>query len=227
MIYASLVKIQPKTSFSVMAALICIKDTHGTFWQLFNIANRFLRVFVGLVVPIPGVHDNLFFNSTTGMHRGLLHLCRTTARPTSTLPLAAARSQRRSVPLAESCPARLVELEMVSRWVLWHPRRSLATAGQPWQRSHGLVRPDALVRSLFPYMFQHPQWWWRRCRCGQNAAASEADRRPLKLHRRLPLDLAPRHLVVSVPSRPALGGSPSTRWWQRQTLPVAIQRELN
>ena len=44
-----------------MAALICIKVIHVTFWQLFNIANRFLLVFVSLVVPIknifPGVHD--------------------------------------------------------------------------------------------------------------------------------------------------------------------------
>ena len=54
-IYALLAKIQPKTSFLVMAALICIKDPHGTFWQLFNIANRFLRVFVSLVVPIKNI----------------------------------------------------------------------------------------------------------------------------------------------------------------------------
>ena len=38
-----------------MAALICIKVIHGTFWQLFNIANRFLRVFVSLVVPIKNI----------------------------------------------------------------------------------------------------------------------------------------------------------------------------
>jgi len=52
-IYTLLAKIQPKTSFSVMA--ICIIDIHGKFSQLFNIANRFLHVFVSLVVPIKNI----------------------------------------------------------------------------------------------------------------------------------------------------------------------------
>ena len=34
--------------FSVMAALICIQIVHGTFCQLVNIANRFLRIFSNL-----------------------------------------------------------------------------------------------------------------------------------------------------------------------------------
>ena len=51
--------------FSVMAALICIKMVLGTFFQLVNIANRFLQVFSKLDAPIrsifPRVHGNPFF----------------------------------------------------------------------------------------------------------------------------------------------------------------------
>ena len=38
--------------FPVMAALICIKMVCGTFWQLFNIANRFLWYFSNLETSI-------------------------------------------------------------------------------------------------------------------------------------------------------------------------------
>ena len=51
--------------FSVMAALICIKMVLGTFFQLVNIANRFLCVFSKLDAQIrsifPGVHGNPIF----------------------------------------------------------------------------------------------------------------------------------------------------------------------
>ena len=51
--------------FSVMAAQICIKMVLGTFFQLVNIANRFLRVFSKLHTPIrsifPRVHGNPIF----------------------------------------------------------------------------------------------------------------------------------------------------------------------
>ena len=42
---ALLTEIWPTNEFSVMAALICIKIVRGTFCQLVNIANRFLRIF--------------------------------------------------------------------------------------------------------------------------------------------------------------------------------------
>ena len=38
--------------FPVMATLICIKTVCGTFCQLFNIANRFLRYFSNLETSI-------------------------------------------------------------------------------------------------------------------------------------------------------------------------------
>ena len=51
--------------FSVMAALICIKMVLGAFFQLGNIANRFLLVFSRLDAEIrsifPGVHMNPIF----------------------------------------------------------------------------------------------------------------------------------------------------------------------
>ena len=40
-----LTEIWPTNEFSVMAALICIQIVRGTFCQLVNIANRFLRIF--------------------------------------------------------------------------------------------------------------------------------------------------------------------------------------
>ena len=43
-----LTEIWPTNDFSVMAALICIKMVRGTFCQLVNIANRFLRIFSNL-----------------------------------------------------------------------------------------------------------------------------------------------------------------------------------
>ena len=43
-----LTDILPTNDFSVMAALICIKNVRGTFCQLVNIANRFLRIFSNL-----------------------------------------------------------------------------------------------------------------------------------------------------------------------------------
>ena len=43
-----LTDIWPTNEFSVMAALICIKNVRGTFCQLVNIANRFLRIFSNL-----------------------------------------------------------------------------------------------------------------------------------------------------------------------------------
>ena len=43
-----LTEIWPTNEFSIMAALICIKIVRGTFFQLFNIANRFLRIFSNL-----------------------------------------------------------------------------------------------------------------------------------------------------------------------------------
>ena len=43
-----LTEIWPTNEFSVMAALICIKIVRGTFCQLVNIANRFLRIFSNL-----------------------------------------------------------------------------------------------------------------------------------------------------------------------------------
>ena len=45
---ALLTEIWPTNEFSVMAALICIKIVRGTFCQLVNIANRFLRIFSNL-----------------------------------------------------------------------------------------------------------------------------------------------------------------------------------
>ena len=43
-----LTEIWPTNEFSVMAALICIQIVRGTFCQLVNIANRFLRIFSNL-----------------------------------------------------------------------------------------------------------------------------------------------------------------------------------
>ena len=43
-----LTEICPTNEFSVMAALICIQIVRGTFCQLVNIANRFLRIFSNL-----------------------------------------------------------------------------------------------------------------------------------------------------------------------------------
>ena len=43
-----LTEIWPTNELSVMAALICIKIVRGTFCQLVNIANRFLRIFSNL-----------------------------------------------------------------------------------------------------------------------------------------------------------------------------------
>ena len=51
--------------FLVMATLICIKMVVGTFFQLVNIANRFLRFFSKLDAQIrsifPRVHGNPTF----------------------------------------------------------------------------------------------------------------------------------------------------------------------
>ena len=51
--------------FSVMAALICIKMVLGRFFQLVNIANRFLWDFSKLDAQFrsifPGVHGNPIF----------------------------------------------------------------------------------------------------------------------------------------------------------------------
>ena len=47
-----LTDIWPKNECSVMAALICIKMVRGTFYQLVNIANRFLRIFSNLETSI-------------------------------------------------------------------------------------------------------------------------------------------------------------------------------
>ena len=47
-----LTDIWPKNECSVMAALICIKIVRGTFCQLVNIANRFLRIFSNLETSI-------------------------------------------------------------------------------------------------------------------------------------------------------------------------------
>ena len=43
-----LTEIWPTNEFSVMAALICIQIVRGTFCQLVNMANRFLRIFSNL-----------------------------------------------------------------------------------------------------------------------------------------------------------------------------------
>ena len=47
-----LTDIWPKNECSVMAELICIKMVRGTFCQLVNIANRFLRIFSNLETSI-------------------------------------------------------------------------------------------------------------------------------------------------------------------------------
>jgi len=45
MMYALLAELLRQLCFLVMAALICIKVIHGTFWQFFNIANLFYIFF--------------------------------------------------------------------------------------------------------------------------------------------------------------------------------------
>ena len=47
-----LTEIWPTNECSVMAALICIKIVRGTFCQLVNIANRFLRILSNLETSI-------------------------------------------------------------------------------------------------------------------------------------------------------------------------------
>ena len=47
-----LTDIWPKIECSVMAVLICIKRVCGTFCQLVNIANRFLRIFSNIEASI-------------------------------------------------------------------------------------------------------------------------------------------------------------------------------
>ena len=64
-ISAILAEILWKIDFSITAALICIKIIRGTFCWPVNIANRFLRVFSDLVIPIKsifhGVHGTPLF----------------------------------------------------------------------------------------------------------------------------------------------------------------------
>ena len=47
-----LTEIWPTNELSVMAALICIKLVRGTFCQLVNIANNFLRIFANVETSI-------------------------------------------------------------------------------------------------------------------------------------------------------------------------------
>ena len=64
-LFVILTELYLNINFSVMAALICIKMVVWTFFQLVNIANRFLRVFSKLDAPIrsifPRVHGNPIF----------------------------------------------------------------------------------------------------------------------------------------------------------------------
>ena len=60
-----LTEIWPKNDFSVMAALMCIQIVRGTFFQLVNIANRFLHIFSNPEISIrfifPGVQGTPIF----------------------------------------------------------------------------------------------------------------------------------------------------------------------
>ena len=72
-----LTEIWPTNEFSVMAALICLKIVRGTFCQLVNIANRFLRIFSNLETLIrfifPGGAGYPY--RPTQLY-GMMHYCR-------------------------------------------------------------------------------------------------------------------------------------------------------
>ena len=132
-ISAILAEILWKIEFSIMAALICIKMIRGTFCWLVNIANRFLRIFSDLLLPIKsifhGVHGTQLFRLDYCVQSVILVkiikaccCCSLSAH----MPNQSARNSNHSVEVALVCVShdilRAIDTSTLSSWCFWNCR---------------------------------------------------------------------------------------------------------